>query len=249
MFEKQKVTAVVHDLDDTMVCAGSVGSSTGKVVTGGTGASDKITYCQPGEHNLTMTLAISAAGSFSQVRINPSTANNTVLSGCSPEMLRASFETNYGSPKCSRSFEMEFYRASATDEGVASTVSASGRITRQVQVNIFYPNACLDRIIQDINAVLGGVNVHVLCTFPNNDGIERDMSISEYSIPGWRSLGWAGIGFTVRVVFEEDVANSYAHDSLLSACGTALKAPSLPGSSCTLRTVISTTATGKIGQR
>lgn len=246
MTAKQKVTAVVHNLDDAKVCAGYVGSSTGKVVAGNTGASDVITGCRPMDHEMTMRLALSAVGGFSQVKIDPnSTANNTVLSGCSAALLRSSFEANYANTACSRSFEMEFYRASADGDGVASTVAASGRISRQVMVTIKYPRACLAQIIQDINALLGSVDVSTLCNFPNDDGITRDMSIAEYAIPGWRNLGWAGIGFTVRVVFEEDVANSYAHDSLLSACGTAPKAPSLSGSLCTLRPVISTSATGK----
>ena len=249
MTSKQKVTAVVHNLDDAKVCAGSVGSSTGKVVAGNTGASDVITGCRPMNHEMTMRLALSAVGSFSQVKINPnSTANNTVLSGCSAELLRSSFEANYANganTACSRSFEMEFYRSSIDGDGVASTVTASGRISRQVMVTIRYPRACLAQIVQNINALLGSVDVSTLCNFPNDDGVTRDMSIAEYAIPGYRNLGWAGISFTVRVVFEEDVANSYAHDSLLTACGTAPKAPSLSGSLCTLRPVISTSATGK----
>jgi len=246
MTSKQKVTAVVHNLDDAKVCAGYVGSSTGKVVAGNTGSSDVITDCRAMDHEMTMRLALSAVGSFSQMKVLPSsTADSTVLSGCSAALLRSSFEANYANGACSRSFEMEFYRASVDGDGVASTVSASGRISRQVMVTIRYPRACLAQIIQDINALLGSVDVSTLCSFPNDDGIARDMSIADYAIPGWRNLGWAGIGFTVRVVFEEDVANSYAHDSLLSACGTAPKAPSLSGSLCTLRPVISTSATGK----
>lgn len=246
MTSKQKVTAVVHNLDDAKVCAGYVGASTGKVVAGNTGASDVITGCRPMDHEMTMRLALSAVGNFSQMKVLPSsTANNTVLSGCSAALLRSSFEANYASTACSRSFEMEFYRASVDGDGAASTVSASGRISRQVMVTIRYPRACLAQIVQDINALLGSVDVSTLCNFPNDDGITRDMSIAEYAIPGWRNLGWAGIGFTVRVVFEEDVANSYAHDSLLTACGNAPKAPSLSGSLCTLRPVISTSATGK----
>jgi len=246
MTSKQKVTAVVHDLNDEKVCDGVVGSSTGRVSGGNTGGSDVITGCRPWDHEMTLRLTISAVGGFSQVKIDPnSTANNTVLSGCNAAGLRASFEANYANTACSRSFEMEFYRASAAGDGVASTVAASGRISRQVMVTIRYPRACLAQIIQDINALLGSVNVSAACNFPSNDGIERDMSLAEYAIPGWRNLGWSGIGFTVRVVFEEDVANADAHDSLLSACGTASIAPSLPGSKCTLRPVISTSATGK----
>jgi len=246
MTSKQKVTAVVHDLDDAKVCDGFVGTSTGRVSGGNTGASDVITGCRPWDHEMTMRLAIAAIGGFSQVKIDPnSSANNTVLSGCGADSLRSSFEANYANTACSRSFEMEFYRASADGDGVASTVSASGRISRQVLVSITYPLACQQQIIQNINALLGSVNVSTVCNFPSNDGIMRDMSLATYAIPGWRNLGWAGIGFTVRVVFQEDVANSDAHDALLGACGTAPKAPSIQGSSCTLRPVISSSATGK----
>jgi len=246
MTAKQKVTAVVHDLDETGICGKYPdGSSSGAVRPGNSGARDVVSGCNPKNHETQLRLAIAATGGFSQVSIDDTNASGGVMSGCDATALKASFETNYANGACSRWFTMDFYRASANGEGVASTVSASGRIAAKALVNVYYPVACRNRLIQDLDAILGN-RASIDCNLTREEQLGADMSISPTPLPLVNyTLGWAGINFTVRVVFEEDVANSYAHDSLLSACGTSPKAPSLSGSLCTLRPVISTSATGK----
>lgn len=268
MFTNQNITAVIHDYVDTkdgknLACNSPEAISTAQ--RGGVSGYNPATMCTTSKTpSLSMNLAVQPTGTASKVNIVNSVPQ---LLQCGDSGLRQSFSDNFQSNACTKKFSIDSYRASSSGGGLASTVSASGRVQviigENTPVRISVPTAALGCVLEqlpfyrgadgriNINCRIGQnssgssfTNGNNSSTFPSSD------PSTTLEMPAERIAGEAGIQFIVRVVFEEHKDNPNAHDTILtdapSNCGPRpAGATNLLGSGCTLRPVISSSATSR----
>jgi len=246
MSSVQRVEAVVHDLDTS--------AALDRCRAGGPGwtpASEAA--CRATSSDIAVRLKVASSRGYGEVALrSPSSAQLS----CPVSALQRSFDSNYGSSGCSATYSMDFFRASEPGEGFATDVSASGTVSTTAVVMVPIPDACLSQVVPYIDALLGSA-VSERCEFRAGENSTGTIPAPDPSQVTWlpstqeHLVGTAGIKFTVRIVFKEDIANADAHDTLRSDCGPdryvdgSPKTPGLEVSNCTLRPVVSSSATGK----